>query len=76
DEARSRQHIPGLVAAVRRARRAVLLGPEMGDGTLVSVQVPMTSHEVLTGPGRGLLVTGPTSHVVHVLSASSTEGES
>ncbi|HLS74649.1 MAG TPA: FtsK/SpoIIIE domain-containing protein, partial [Actinomycetaceae bacterium] len=47
DEARSRQHIPGLVAAVRRARRAVLLGPEMGDGTLVSVQVPMTSHEVL-----------------------------
>ncbi|HLT83299.1 MAG TPA: FtsK/SpoIIIE domain-containing protein [Phototrophicaceae bacterium] len=75
DEARARQHVPGLVAAVRRSRRAILLGPEMGDGTLVSAQVPMNSHEAMTGPGRGLLVSGGTSHVVHVLSASAVEGD-
>ena len=76
DEARARQHILGLVATVRRSRRGILLGPEMGDGTLISAQVPMNSHEALTGPGRGLLVSGGTSHVVHVLSASAAEGES
>lgn len=70
DEARSRQHIPGLVAALRRARRAVLLAPEMGDGTLVGVQVPMSSHEPLTGPGRGLLAAGGTTRVVQLLSTS------
>ena len=67
DEARSRQHIPGLVAAVKRSRRAVLLSPEMGDGTLVGTQVPMNSHEPLTGTGRGLLVSGGTSNVVQLL---------
>ncbi len=70
DEARSRQHIPGLVAAVRRSRRAVLLAPEMADGTLAGTQVPMASHEPLTGPGRGLLVAGGSTRVVQLLSTS------
>ena len=70
DEARSRQHIPGLVAAVRRSRRAVLLSPEMGDGTLAGTQVPMSSHEPLTGTGRGILAAGGTTQVIQLLSGS------
>ncbi|WP_029145965.1 FtsK/SpoIIIE domain-containing protein [Microbacterium luticocti] len=70
DEARSRQHIPGLVAAVRRARRAMLISPEMGDGTLVGAQVPMSAHESLSGIGRGLLIAGGAAQVVQLLCAS------
>lgn len=69
DDARTRQHIPGLVQAVRRGRRGVLLSPEMGDGALLGAQVPMSSHEVMTGPGRGLLVAGGRTHVVHTTGA-------
>ncbi len=76
DEARSRQHVPGPVASLRRARRGVLLSPESSDGTLLSVQVPMGSHEPLGGPGRGLLVTGGQTNVIQVLSACTQEGES
>ncbi|WP_154792656.1 FtsK/SpoIIIE domain-containing protein [Occultella kanbiaonis] len=70
DDARSRQHIPGLIALLRRSRRAVLLSPEMGDGSLVAAQIPMNSHEPLTGAGRGLLVNGGSSHVLQLVSAS------
>ncbi|HLS49362.1 MAG TPA: FtsK/SpoIIIE domain-containing protein [Actinomycetaceae bacterium] len=73
DEARSRQHIPGLISVVRRARRAILLGPEMADGTIVGAQVPMASHEPLTGQGRGLLVSGGIGRVVQVVSPSTGE---
>ncbi len=74
DDARSRQHVPGLVAAVRRARRAILLGPEMGDGALVGGQVPMNSHEPMTGTGRGVLIGGGSVHVVQVLCQAQDEG--
>lgn len=76
DEARSRQHIPGLTSWVRRSRRAVLLGAEMADGTLAGVQVPMSTHEPLTGAGRGLLASGGQTHVVHVISPNLVEEES
>lgn len=70
DEARSRQHIPGLVAAVRRSRRALLIAPEMGDGTLVGAQIPMSSHEAMSGTGRGLLLAGGAATVVQLLCTS------
>lgn len=69
DDARARQHVPGLIAALRRARRGVLLSPEGADGTLLSTQVPMSSHEPLQGPGRGLFVSAGKSHVVQVCAA-------
>jgi S-DNA-T family DNA segregation ATPase FtsK/SpoIIIE len=55
DEARSRQHIPGVVTAARRGRQGVLLQPDFADGSLFSAMVPSTSSEPLTGPGRGVL---------------------
>ncbi|GIG40084.1 FtsK/SpoIIIE domain-containing protein [Cellulomonas phragmiteti] len=70
DEARARQHVAGAVAAARRARRAVLLGPEMADGSLVGATVPMHTHEPATGVGRGLLVSAGSVRVVQVLSPS------
>ncbi len=73
DDARSRQHVPGLITALRRARRGLLLSPDGADGTLLSTQVPMSSFEPLQGQGRGLLVTGADKHVVQVLSASIEE---
>ncbi|WP_235866488.1 FtsK/SpoIIIE domain-containing protein [Serinibacter arcticus] len=76
DDARTRQHIPGLVQAVRRGRRGVLLSPEMGDGALLGAQVPMSSHEVLTGPGRGLLVAGGRTHVIHTTTAEAVMEQS
>ncbi|GMA30758.1 hypothetical protein [Litorihabitans aurantiacus] len=76
DDARTRQHIPGLVSVVRRSRRGVLLSPEMGDGTLLGAQVPMASHEALTGPGRGLLVAGGKFHLVQTTAASITVEQS
>ncbi|PZR51569.1 cell division protein FtsX [Xylanimonas oleitrophica] len=75
DEARARQHVPGPVSVARRARRAVLLGPEMADGSLVGVTVPMHTHEPLGGVGRGLLVASGSARTVQVLSPS-TERES
>ncbi|WP_046527858.1 FtsK/SpoIIIE domain-containing protein [Cellulomonas sp. FA1] len=68
DEARARQHVAGAVAAARRARRAVLLAPEMADGSLVGATVPMHTHEPATGVGRGLLVSAGGVRVVQVLS--------
>lgn len=70
DDARTRQHIPGLVSTVRRSRRGVLLSPEMGDGTLLGAQVPMSSHETLAGPGRGLLVAAGTFLVIQATAAT------
>lgn len=70
DEARARQHVAGAVAAARRARRAVLLGPEMADGSLVGATVPMHTHEPTSGVGRGLLVAAGSVRVVQVLSSS------
>jgi S-DNA-T family DNA segregation ATPase FtsK/SpoIIIE len=55
DDARSRQHVPGVVTAARRGRRGVLLQPDFADGSLFSAMVPSTSTEPLTGPGRGVL---------------------
>lgn len=75
DELRSRQHIPGLVAAVKRSRRAMLISPEMGDGALVGAQVPMNSHEPMAGIGRGVLVAGGQINVVQLVSEAS-EGRS
>lgn len=68
DEARARQHVAGPVAAARRARRAVLLSPELADGSLVGATVPMHTHEPATGVGRGLLVSAGSVRVVQVLS--------
>lgn len=70
DEARARQHVAGAVAAARRARRAVLLAPEMADGSLVGATVPLHSHEPMAGVGRGLLVSAGSVRVVQVLSPS------
>ncbi|WP_207782479.1 FtsK/SpoIIIE domain-containing protein [Phytoactinopolyspora limicola] len=74
DEARSKGHVPGLVATVRRFRRAILLAPEMSDGALVSVTVPMNTLEPMSGPGRGLLCTPGAMQVVHVISAPAANG--
>lgn len=68
DEARARQHVAGPVAAARRARRAVLLSPELADGSLVGASVPMHTHEPSSGVGRGLLVSAGSVRVVQVLS--------
>lgn len=73
DDARARQHVPGLIAALRRARRGVLLSPEGADGTLLSTQVPMSSYEPLQGQGRGLFVSAGKQYVVQVCSAISEE---
>lgn len=70
DEARARQHVAGAVTAARRSRRAVLLGPEMADGSLVGASVPMHSHEPMGGVGRGLLVSAGSVRVVQVLSST------
>lgn len=75
DDARARQHVPGLIAMLRRARRGVLLSPEGADGTLLSTQVPMSSHEPLQGQGRGIFVSAGKQHVVQVCSASAEEDE-
>ena len=63
-EARSRQHVPGVVTAARRGRRGVLLQPDFADGSLFSAMVPSTTSEPLTGPGRGLLCVNGTVQVV------------
>ena len=68
DEARARQHVAGPVAAARRARRAVLLSPELADGSLVGASIPMHTHEPSSGVGRGLLVSAGSVRVVQVLS--------
>ncbi|MBO1750791.1 FHA domain-containing protein [Actinotalea sp. BY-33] len=74
DEARARQHVAGPVTVARRARRAVLLAPEMADGSLVGATVPMHSHEPMTGTGRGLVITQGTTRVVQVISPSIERG--
>lgn len=74
DDARTRQHVPGLTQALRRGRRVALVAPEMSDGSLASVTVPMHSAEPLTGMGRALLVTGGATNVVQLLSASHAGG--
>ena len=74
DDARSRQHVPGLTQALRRHRRIALISPEMSDGSLASVTIPMHSAEPLSGLGRALLVAGGTTHVVQLLSASTSGG--
>ncbi|WP_460978946.1 FtsK/SpoIIIE domain-containing protein, partial [Pseudactinotalea suaedae] len=76
DDARSRQHVPGLTQALRRHRRIALLSPEMSDGSLASVTIPMHTAEPLSGMGRALLVAGGTTHVVQLLSASRPGGTS
>ena len=53
DEARSRQHVPGVVTAARRGRRGVLLQPDFADGSLFSAMVPSTTSEPLTGRAGG-----------------------
>ncbi|MDT0157722.1 FtsK/SpoIIIE domain-containing protein [Microbacterium sp. ARD32] len=73
DELRSRQHIPSLASAVKRSRRAMLIAPEMGDGSLVGAQVPMNSHEPMAGTGRGLLVAGGQIQVVQLISGALEE---
>ncbi len=67
DEARSKGHIASVVPMVRRFRRAILLSPEMSDGTLVSVTVPMNTLEPLSGPGRGLLCTPGAVQVIQAV---------
>jgi DNA segregation ATPase FtsK/SpoIIIE, S-DNA-T family len=67
DEARSRQHVPGVVTAARRGRRGVLLQPEFADGSLLSVMVPSQTTEPLTGAGRGLYCANGTVAVVQVV---------
>lgn len=74
DDARARQHVPGLVQALRRGRRTALLAPEMSDGSLASTTIPMHTAEPLTGAGRALVVVGGVTHVVQLVSASA-EGE-
>ncbi|WP_156252761.1 FtsK/SpoIIIE domain-containing protein [Pseudactinotalea terrae] len=74
DDARSRQHVPGLTQALRRHRRIALISPEMSDGSLASVTIPMHSAEPLSGMGRALLVAGGGTHVVQLLSASHSGG--
>ncbi|NED98039.1 cell division protein FtsX [Phytoactinopolyspora alkaliphila] len=70
DEARSKGHIASVVPMVRRFRRAILLAPEMSDGTLVSVTVPMTTLEPMSGQGRGLLCSPGSTQIVQVISAT------
>ncbi|MBN8880724.1 MAG: hypothetical protein J0H73_00220, partial [Salana multivorans] len=70
DDARSRQHIPGLTQALRRARRVAVVAPEMSDGSLAATTIPMHTSEPLTGPGRALLVSGGSTHVVQLIAAS------
>lgn len=74
DDARSRQHIAGLTQALRRSRRTALIAPEMSDGSIASTTVPMHTAEPLTGTGRALLVTGGATHVIQLLSASTSGG--
>jgi S-DNA-T family DNA segregation ATPase FtsK/SpoIIIE len=54
DDARSRQHVAGMVQAARRGRRGMLLQPDLADGGLLGVTVPMHSVEPMIGIGRGL----------------------
>lgn len=70
DDARARQHVPGLTQALRRHRRIALIAPEMSDGSLASVTIPMHTAEPLSGMGRALLIAGGATHVVQLLSAS------
>lgn len=74
DDARTRQHVPGLTQVLRRGRRVALLAPEMSDGSLASVTIPMHTAEPLSGMGRALLVAGGTSTVVQLVSASHSGG--
>jgi S-DNA-T family DNA segregation ATPase FtsK/SpoIIIE len=67
DEARSRQHVPGVVTAARRGRRGVLLQPDFADGSLFSVMVPAQTTEPLVGPGRGIYCANGTIQVVQVV---------
>jgi S-DNA-T family DNA segregation ATPase FtsK/SpoIIIE len=67
DEARSRQHVPGVVSAARRGRRGVLLAPDFADGSLFSVMVPTAAVEPLGGPGRGVYCVDASMQVVQVV---------
>lgn len=70
DEARSRQHAPGLVQAVRRGRRGMLLQPDGVDGSVLGVTVPLHTSEPLTGRGRGLWCVDGTARVIQAVAAS------
>jgi S-DNA-T family DNA segregation ATPase FtsK/SpoIIIE len=67
DEARSRQHVPGVVTAARRGRRGVLLQPDFADGSLFSVMIPGQTVEPLTGVGRGIYCVEGSMHVIQVV---------
>jgi S-DNA-T family DNA segregation ATPase FtsK/SpoIIIE len=67
DEARSRQHVPGVVSAARRGRRGVLLQPDFADGSLFSVMVPGQTTEPLSGVGRGIYCIDGSMQVVQVV---------
>ncbi len=73
DEARARQHLPGLTQTLRRSRQGVLLQPDGSDGSLLGVQVPIATVEPLHGPGRGLWCLDGTTRVVQVLAATAVD---
>lgn len=73
-EARQRATAGGVVEAVKRARRGVLLQPEWADGDLLGITVPTRTIEPLTGPGRGLWCAGGTATGVQVVSGPGTSG--
>jgi S-DNA-T family DNA segregation ATPase FtsK/SpoIIIE len=67
DEARSRQHVAGVVSAARKSRRGILLQPDFSDGSFFSVMVPSQTAEPLTGTGRGLYCVDASIQVVQVV---------
>lgn len=74
-EARQRAAAGGIVEAVKRARRGVLLQPEWADGDLFGTTVPTKTIEPLTGPGRGLWCTGGGALGVQLVSGTGTPGD-
>jgi S-DNA-T family DNA segregation ATPase FtsK/SpoIIIE len=67
DDARSRQHVAGVVSAARKARRGILLQPDFSDGNLFSIMVPSQVPEPLSGVGRGLYCVDASMQIVQVV---------
>jgi hypothetical protein len=58
---------PSLTAALRRARRAVLLAPTDSDAMFLSAELPPFTVEPTAGVARGLLTDGGRSRVVQLI---------
>jgi len=74
-EARQRAALGGVVEAVKRSRRGVLLQPEWNDGDLFGVTVPTKTIEPLTGTGRGLWCANGAATGVQVVAGSAAGPE-